>query len=141
MRVDQERQCIAQDLQKLKQKFEMACENHSKATRYLQQLAEIRTKAQSPAEIWELEDLLQVHRGKRHLYLEASKRIYGILRLNELFQLMLSEMADHIHHALHASLDILRALADGRSPERHLETEFAQACGRLHSYRKLYEQV
>jgi hypothetical protein len=141
LRIHSERECIAQDMQKLQKKFELACENHDKASRYLQQLTQIRAQTHAQLEIWELEDQLRIHQKKRHLYLHAAKRIFGILRMNELFELMLREMADHIQHALHSSLDILRDLAEGRQPERHLESEFARACGQMHSYRKLYEQV
>lgn len=141
MRVHAERQCIAKDLERLKQKYVLASDNHQKATYYCKLLAEYRDEATCPAEIWELEDQLRINGQKRNLYLRTTTRIYGILRMNEIFELMLSEMADHIQHALHASLDIMRAMAEGRPPERHLENEFAQACGRLHSYRKLYEQV
>ena len=137
LRLHQERQVIADDVRRLSQKFEMACDNHAKASDYLRQLRELR----GDQEDWELDDLCRVHEGKRRLYLQAARRIYAILRLNELFQMMLAEMAEDIHHALHASLDLLRAQVAGQPADRFAQNEFAGACGRLQSYLKLYEQV
>lgn len=141
LRIHQERVAISEDIQRLSQKFEQACTNHQKASDYLRQLEQLRSQTNTWQEQWELEDLFRTHDARRHLYLQAAKRIYAILGLNHLFQLMLGEMTEHIHHALHSSLDMARALAAGQSPDRQSQQEFAQACGRLQSYQKLYEQV
>lgn len=131
---------MAQDVVRLSQKFEKACLNHQKAALHLQQLRQLRGEPRPVQELWELDDLMRIHEGKRRVYQRASQGIYAILGLNRLMQLMLAEMAEQIHHALHSSLDILRDLAAGRELNRYTQREFAQACGRLRSYRTLYDQ-
>lgn len=149
-----ERQNVARDLERLGAKFHSASENFAKATKYLQDLATIRQSLELDRDacegarqralelkLWEIDDLALTHGRKRSLYLRATLRIYGVLRMNESFQELLNELAVHVQSTLRAGLDVIRCLSRGHQVDRHLWAEFQQAANRLAHPHKIYQEL
>lgn len=149
-----ERQNVARDVERLASKFFSASDNFAKASQYLDQLATVRQsvqleldasqgakKRELELELWEIDDLTLSHGRKRSLFLNATVRIYNILRMNESFQELLNDLAIQVQRTLQAALDLLRCFARGDRPDRHLWAEFQQAANRLaHPYR-VYQEL
>ena len=88
-----------------------------------------------------MDELALVHGGKRRLYLNATVRIYRILRMNQDFLELLNELAVQVQRTLQAALDLLRCFARGVEPDRHLWAEFQQAANRLGHPYKVYQEL
>ena len=157
-RLRQECQNIRTDIHKLSKKFEQACLNQEKAAEYTTQLdalrqsvvAQIQQEAglrqrQLEVELWELEELIQVHQGKRRIYLQASVRIFRILRMNDDFWELLFEMQGHVRDALESSLNLLEFYAgpqgNSSSPPVFMMAEFHKATNRLGHPYKVYQEI
>ena len=160
LRLGQECQNILIDIHKLSKKFEQACLNHEKAAEYTTQLDALRQSVvaqiqqadcdglrqrQLQVELWELEELIQVHQGKRRLYLQASIRIFRILRKNEDFWELLREMQGHVRDALESAINVLefhaRPQANSSSPPAFVMAEFHKATNRLGHPHKVYQEI
>ena len=154
LRLHAERTHVIQDLGQLAKKFELASTNHAKAYEYVKQLEQIQAQTsqtlqnqdglqlrESEIKLAEVERLIHEHRLKRKLFENATVRIYGILRLNEIFLEFLEELAQNTRATLISSLDLLRYYARGEEPPKYLLGEYRQACGRLCHPLRIYQQL
>jgi len=154
LKLHQERQNVARDMQQLGERFRSASDNFAKANRYLQELEAARQSFQLELaacdgaqqrelelKLWTIEELAFVHGGKRWLFLNATLRIHRVLRMNEAFLDLLNDLAVQVQRTLQASLDLLRCFARGDQPDRCLWAEFQQAANRLAHPYKVYQEL
>lgn len=156
LKLQAERNQVLGDSARLSQRFHKAADNFARASTYLTDLAEVRRRAEPVAaaeglsarraqiELAEIDRLTQEHLGKRELFLQATGRIYRILRKNDAYLELLEELSDQTSATLACTLRILRCQAQGQEIPRYLLGEFRQATGRLSHparlYQKIYEQ-